>query len=57
MLRIAAINFGFAIALGTALHTWLYVFAGQQMQLRFDVRLMEKSSRFTFGNQVWDSVF
>lgn len=57
MLQIAAINFGFPIVLGAALHTYLYVFAGQQMRLKFDVRPMEKSSRFTFGNQVWDNVF
>lgn len=57
MLQIAAINFGFAILLGTALHTYLYVFAGQQIRLKFDVRPMEKSSRFTFGNQVWDNIF
>jgi len=57
MLQIASINFGFAIFLGSALHLYLYVFAGQQMRLKFDVRPMEKSNRFTFGNQVWDNIF
>ncbi|UWR23023.1 hypothetical protein [Sulfitobacter sp. S190] len=27
------------------------------MRLKFDVRPMEKSARFKFGNQVWDNVY
>ncbi|WP_282077754.1 sterol desaturase family protein [Epibacterium ulvae] len=57
MLKIAAILFGSIILLGTALHLYLYVLAGQKMRLKFDVRPMERSSRFTFGHQVWDNVF
>ncbi|GAA6206756.1 sterol desaturase family protein [Cognatishimia sp. WU-CL00825] len=57
MLQIAAIFFGTVIFLGSALHVYLYVFASQKMRLKFDVRPMEKSSRFTFGDQVWDNVF
>lgn len=55
--QIYAINFGAVAILATALHLYLYVYAGQQMRLKFDVRMMEKSPRFTFGNQVWDNVF
>ncbi len=54
---IAAITFGTVLLLGTALHLYLYVFAGQKMRLKFDVRPMEKSARFTFGDQVWDNFF
>ncbi|MFY0597891.1 MAG: sterol desaturase family protein [Cognatishimia sp.] len=57
MLQIAAVLFGSIILLGTILHLYLYVFAGQKMRLKFDVRPMERSSRFTFGYQVWDNVF
>ncbi|MEO9781244.1 MAG: sterol desaturase family protein [Sedimentitalea sp.] len=57
MAQIAAINFGWTILLGTVLHLYLYAFAGQKMRLKFDVRPMEKSSRFLFGDQVWDNVF
>lgn len=57
MLQIAAINYGWAILVGGVLHTYLYVLAGQQTRLQFDIRPMEKSSRFTFGNQVWDNIF
>ncbi|WP_299682663.1 hypothetical protein [uncultured Roseobacter sp.] len=49
MLQIAAINFGSAILLGTALHLYLYVFACQQTLSKFDIRPMAKSDRFTFG--------
>ncbi|WP_299799538.1 sterol desaturase family protein [uncultured Ruegeria sp.] len=57
MIQIAAIYFGAVILLGTILHLYLYVFAGQKTRQKFDVRPMEKSSRFTFGDQVWDNVF
>ncbi len=56
-LQIFAINFGATLILAGALHSYLYIFAGQKMRLKFDVRPMEKSQRFTFGNQVWDNVF
>ncbi|WP_298839419.1 sterol desaturase family protein [uncultured Roseobacter sp.] len=57
MLQVAAINFGWSVLLGGALHLYLYVFAAQETRLKFDIRPMEKSSRFTFGNQVWDNIF
>lgn len=57
IIQVFAINFASATILATALHVYLYVFAGQKMRLKFDVRPMEKSSRFTFGNQTWDNVF
>ncbi|MEO9825869.1 MAG: sterol desaturase family protein [Paracoccaceae bacterium] len=57
MAQIFAINFGSVLILAGALHLYLYVLAGQKMRLKFDVRPMEKSSRFTFGNQTWDNVF
>jgi len=57
MLTIFSVNLGAALILGTALHLYLYTFSGQQMRLKFDLRPMEKSARFTFGNQVWDNLF
>ncbi|WP_342076503.1 sterol desaturase family protein [Yoonia sp. SS1-5] len=55
--QIFAVNFGSVVILAGALHLYLYVFAGQKMRLKFDVRPMEKSSRFTFGHQTWDNIF
>ena len=55
--QIFAINIGVTIILAGALHLYLYKFSGQEMHLKFDVRPMEKSARFTFGNQVWDNMF
>ncbi|MFK7754032.1 MAG: sterol desaturase family protein [Sedimentitalea sp.] len=56
-LQIFAINLGASVVLGGGLHLYLYVFAGQDMRLRYDIRAMEQSARFTFGNQVWDNLF
>lgn len=55
--QIFAINFGAVLILAGALHTYLFIFAGQGVRLKFDARPMEKNRRFTFGNQVWDNVF
>ncbi|MFK7835973.1 MAG: sterol desaturase family protein [Sulfitobacter sp.] len=55
--QIFAVNFGAVILFATALHLYLFVFAAQQTRLKFDVRPMERTRRFTFGNQVWDNVF
>jgi sterol desaturase/sphingolipid hydroxylase (fatty acid hydroxylase superfamily) len=55
--QIVTINVGMVALFATALHLYLYVFAGQKMRLKFDVRPMERSSRFTFGHQIWDNVF
>lgn len=57
MLQILAINMAAVMILAGAMHTWLYVVAGQEMRLKFDVRPMQKSTRFTFGDQVWDNMF
>ena len=57
VLQIIALNFGAVLIFAGALHVYLYVLAGQKTRLKFDVRPMEKSTRFTFGNQVWDNVF
>ncbi len=57
VLQILAIHYGAVLLLGGGLHLYLYVFASQKMRLKFDIRPMEKSARFTFGNQVWDNVF
>lgn len=55
--QIFAINAGAAILLAGVLHLYLFVFAGQERRLKFDVRPMEKSPRFTFSNQTWDNIF
>ncbi|WP_299615987.1 sterol desaturase family protein [uncultured Tateyamaria sp.] len=55
--QMLAVNSGSVLVLAGALHIYLYVLAGQEMRLKFDVRPMEKSKRFTFGNQVWDNMF
>ncbi len=55
--QIFVINLSAVAILAGGLHTYLFVLAGQQMRLKFDVRPMEKSKRFTFGNQVWDNMF
>ena len=57
VLSIYSINLCAVLILGTALHLYLYTFSGQQMRLKFDLRPMEKSARFTFGDQVWDNLF
>lgn len=56
-LQVFAINFGAAVILAGALHYYLFILRAQDMQLKFDARPMEKSRRFTFGNQVWDNMF
>ncbi len=56
-LQILAINAGAVLILAGGLHAYLYTFSGQQMRLKFDLRPMEVSRRFTFGNQVWDNMF
>lgn len=56
-LQIFAINFAATLILAGTLHSYLFIFAGQETRLKFDARPMEKSRRFTFGNQVWDNVF
>ena len=55
--QLFAINFISIALLATSLHTYLYVFSKQKMNLKFDVRPMEKSVRFTFGHQTWDNIF
>jgi len=55
--QILAVNLGASLLLGCGLHLYLYVYAGQQMRLKFDVRPMQKGARFTFGNQLWDNMF
>ena len=56
-LQIYLINLGATLILGTLLHTYLYKWARQEMRLKYDVRPMQKSKRFTFGDQVWDNLF
>lgn len=55
--QISAINFAAAGLLASALHLYLFVYSGQQMRQKFDIRPMEKSPRFTFSNQTWDNMF
>lgn len=55
--QISLINFCAVLIVAGGLHLYLYTFAGQKMKLRFDVRPMERSQRFTFGYQVWDNMF
>lgn len=55
--QIFAINFVAATVLAGALHLYLFVYSGQQMRQKFDIRPMEKSPRFTFSNQTWDNMF
>lgn len=57
MVQLFAINFGAVLLLAGTLHCYLYVFGAQGMQLKFDARPMERHSRFTFGDQVWDNIF
>lgn len=57
VLAILAINFAAVLIVAGTLHTYLYIIAGQEMRLKFDVRPMAKSKLFTFGNQVWDNMF
>jgi len=57
MAQIFAINFSAILILAGGLHLYLYVFAGQNMRLKFDVRPMEKKNRFTWGYQTWDNMF
>ncbi len=57
MLQVFAVNFSALLVLAGSLHLYLYVFAAQKMQLKFDVRAMERSKRFTFGYQTWDNIF
>lgn len=56
-LQILAINYSAVLILAVPMHLYLYVFSAQKMRLKFDVRPMEKSTRFTFGYQTWDNVF
>ncbi len=55
--QICAINFGATVLLASALHLYLFVYSQQDMRLKFDIRPMEKSPRFTFSNQTWDNIF
>ena len=55
--QLFAINFLAITLLASFLHAYLYVFSKQNMKLKFDVRPMEKSVRFTFGHQTWDNIF
>ena len=57
VLQILAINFAITVIVAGGLHLYLHSLAGQKTQLRFDIRPMERSQRFTFGYQVWDNVF
>lgn len=57
VLQVFAINFGAVVLLAGLLHWYLHIYTGQAMQLKFDIRSMEKHSRFTFGNQVWGNMF
>ena len=57
MVQIFLVNLGATVVLGTALHLYLYRFNGQQQRLKFDKRPMEKSARFTFGDQVLDNLY
>jgi len=56
-LRIYLINLAATLLLGSALHGYLYKWSGQNMRLKFDARPMQKGTRFTFGDQVWDNLF
>lgn len=57
VLQLFVINFSAVVILAGVLHWYLHIYAGQAMRFKFDVRPMEKNSRFTFGNQVWDNMF
>jgi len=57
MMQIFAINLSALLILAGSLHVYLYVIAGQKMRLKFDVRPMEKKSRFKFCYQTWDNMF
>lgn len=56
-MQIIIINLTAVILLASTLHTYLYVCSKQGKRLKFDARPMEKSARFTFGNQTWDNIF
>ncbi len=56
-LTILFINYAVVFILAVPLHLHFYVFAGQKMKQKFDVRAMEKSTRFTFNHQTIDNVF
>ena len=55
--QVFAINLIATVVLASLLHWYLFVHSGQQMRLKFDIRPMEKSPRFTFSSQTWDNVF
>ena len=57
MAQIFAVNFCATVILAGALHLYLFVYKGQEMRLKFDVRPMERSPRFTFSHQTWDNIF
>lgn len=57
VLRVAAINYCAVIILAGCLHAYFHTFAGQNKQLKFDIRPLEKNARFTFGDQVHDNMF
>lgn len=57
VVQLFAINIVTISLLATLLHSYLYVFSKQKMTLKFDVKPMEKSARFTFDNQTWDNIF
>lgn len=57
MLELFAFNFDAIVLLVGLLDWYLQIHRGQSMQLRFDIRPVEKHSRFTFGYQDWDNMF
>lgn len=57
ILQILAIHLGAVLLLAGTLHMYLYVYSGQEMRTKFDIRLMEKNGRFLFRDQVCDNMF
>ena len=57
MLQILSINFAAVLILAGSLHLYFYVWSAQKTRLKFDIRVMERSKRFTFGYQTWDNMF
>ncbi|MFK7963442.1 MAG: sterol desaturase family protein [Burkholderiaceae bacterium] len=51
-------NIVLMLVVAGGLHYYLFIRRGQHRQTKFDPReQMEKSGKFTFGNQVWDNMF
>lgn len=57
VLQIFAIHACAVLLLAGGLHLYLYVYMGQGARLKFDLRPMEKKSRFTFNDQLLDNMF